>query len=161
MLERKETCETLIVDDDGNFREFLANRPTGLRMVPEKYGETNQLVLKSEAGQFAKWIRAHDPKIAVEVSQQTPRLLQRSCDVWLPLIFLANDLSLPVFLNLVANYLWDRMKGALKGDAMSVHLSVEYENKADGTVKRFNFEGDADALQKVIKKFDPNQFLDE
>ena len=53
------------------------------------------------------------------------------------------------------------MKGALKNDVTRVHLSVVYDDSVSGITKRFNFEGDVKALEKAIKKFDMNQFLDD
>jgi hypothetical protein len=161
MLESKEICELVTVEDDRDFRDFVATNPTGLRMVPEIYREASQVSMKAEAGAFAKWIRTQDSKINVELDDKIHRLVLRSGDVWLPLVFLSSDIALPIYLNLVSSFIWDKMKGALKGDTVRVHLSAEYEDKVSGTVKRFNFEGDADSLQKAIKRFDLNRFLDE
>lgn len=62
---------------------------------------------------------------------------------------------------LVASYLYERMKGELKGESTRVHFCAEFEDKHNGKIKRFTFDGDADALQKAIKRFNVNDFLDE
>lgn len=161
VLEAKEICELVTVEDAAAFRNFSKSASTGLSMIPEEYGEPKQLVLKSDAGDFAKWLKGYDPKINVGIGKADQRLVLRSGDYWLPLVYLAHDIVLPVYLNLVASYLYEKMKGALKGEVTRVHLSAEYEDKATGIVKRFNFEGDSEALQKAIKRFDLNEFLDE
>lgn len=161
ILERKDVCEIVKVDDEQEFRDFIASNPTGLRMIPERHREQIPVALKADAGHFAKWIRAHDSKIKVDLDEKSKRLVLRSGDVWLPLVFLASDIALPVYLNLVSSFIWDKMKGALKGETVRVHLSAEFDDRTSGTVKRFNFEGDADALQKAIKRFDLNRFFDE
>lgn len=161
VLEPKQVCEIVTVEDDTDFITYKKSNPTGLVMLPEQYGESKQLVLKSDAGDFAKWLKTNASTIKVKVGKADQRLVLRSGDYWLPLVFLASDVALPIYLNLVANYLYEKMKGALKGETACVHLSAVYEDKTTGVVKRFNFEGDAEALQKAIKRFDLNQFLDE
>lgn len=160
-LESKQICETVVVDDDANFRSYLKSNPTGFSVVPEPYGKLEGLTLPSDAGDFAKWVRQNAPSIKVEARKADRRIVRRSSDYWLPLVFLAGDIALPIYLNLVANYLYDKMKGALKGETARVHLSAVYEDKKAGVVKRFNFEGDKTSLQEAIKKFDLNQFLDD
>lgn len=160
VLEHKDIAEVVDVTDDTAYRQFAASNK-GLALVPEEYGEKNELLLKSDGGDFTKWLRAAHPDVPAVVQGQAPKLVLRSGDYWLPLVFLASDIALPVYLNIVASYLYEKMKGALKNDPTRVHLSVMYEDKESGKVKRFNFEGDAEALQKAIKKLDLNKFLDE
>jgi len=160
-LESKQICETVVVDDDANFRSYIKTNPTGFVVVTEPYGELDGLTLPSDAGDFSKWVRQNTPSVNVETHKADRYIVRRSGDYWLPLVFLASDIALPIYLNLVANYIYDKMKGALKGEAARVHLSAVYEDRNAGVVKRFNFEGDLDSLQKVIKRFDLNQFLDE
>lgn len=161
MLESKNICEVVTVEEDSNFRDFIASNPSGLRIVPEVYREGSQPLVKAEAGNFAKWIMARNTSINVDLDEECPRLILRSGDIYLPLIYLASDIALPVYLNLVSSFLWEQMKGALKSDKTRVHFSAVYEDKISGTVKRFKFEGDADALNNAIKRFDLNRFLDE
>lgn len=161
ILEPKEICEVVAVEDDGEFRVYRQGNPTGFLMVPERHGQSEGLVLKSDGGDFAKWIRRNAPTIDVRLPSANRKLVFRSGDYWLPLVFLASDVTLQVYLNLVANYLYDKMKGALTRETTRVHLSATYKDNESGIVKRFNFEGDAEALQKVVKKVDLNRFLDE
>jgi len=161
LFEPKDVCDLITVEADATFRAFAANNSSGLEMRAEEYGEPKQFVLKSAAGDFAKWLRAHDPAIKVVMDAKAPKLVLRSGDVLLPLAFLASDIALPIYLNLVASYLYEKMKGALKGETTRVHLCAEYEDKVHGKIKRFSFEGDAEALQKAIKRFDLNEFFDE
>ena len=160
-LEPKDTCELRNVEDATAFRTFSAKHPSGLEMVAEQYGEGQQVAVKSDAGQFGKWLRANNPELNVVLEAKAPKLVLRSGDIWLPLVFLAGDIALPIYLNLVASYLYDRMKGALKGDSSRVHFCAEFEDKVSGRIKRFTFDGDADALKSAIKRFDVNDFLDE
>lgn len=160
-LEPKDACDLTVVENDAAFLAFYAKNSSGIEMVAEQYGEAKQMVVKSDAGDFAKWLRIHQSAVHVALEAKAPKLVLRSGDIWLPLTFLASDIALPVYLNLVASYLYERMKGALKGETARVHLCAEFEDKPSGRIKRFTFDGDAEALQKAIKRFDLNDFFDE
>jgi hypothetical protein len=131
-----------------------------LTLFPEEHGESRQLVLRADGADFAKWVRAQHPELAVTVQHADRQLVFRSGDCWLPLVFLASDITLPIYLNLVSSYLYDKMKGALRGETARVHLTAEYEDPSTGLVKRFTYDGDAATLRETIKKFNLNQFLD-
>lgn len=161
IFEPKEVCETVVVNEDSDFKSYLLTNPTGLLIVPESDSESEGLLLPSDAGDFAKWVKQTEAGIKVEMRRADRCLVRKSGDYWLPLVFLATDITLTVYLNIVANYLYDKMKGALRSDTARVHLSVVYEDKKAGIVKRFNFDGDLGTLEKTIKKFDLNKFLDE
>ncbi len=160
-FEEKDFCELVSIDDDKDFRDFLKSTPRGLAFLPERYGGCNGLVMKADAGDFAKWLRQNKPDLNVELRTADRRLDLRSADFWLPLALLANDVAIQFYLNLVANYVYDRMRGALQGERARVHLEVIYEDKQEGLAKRFRYAGDLDGLQKVIKRFDLDKFMDK
>ncbi|HEY0686625.1 MAG TPA: hypothetical protein VGD45_30070 [Steroidobacter sp.] len=159
-IEPKDLVEFVPVVDDREYRAFQAANSRGILIVPEVYGEAGR-VLTSDGGDFRKWTKHNAPSISIQVQEKQPLLVRRSASYWLPLVFLATDIALPIYLNLVASYLYDKMKGALGNEKPRVHFSAVFEETPSGVVKRFNFEGDVDALQKLIKKFDLNEFLDD
>lgn len=161
MFESKDIREISTVEDDSDFRDFIASNPAGIRFIPKAYGDRIPTTINAEGGDFAKWIQLHNPSINVDLDNGVPRLVLCSGDIYLPLAFLASDVAFPIYLNLVSSYLWEKTRGALKSDKPRIHFSAEYEDKVNGVTKRFKFEGDADALQNAIKPFDLNRFLDE
>jgi len=157
-LEVKDICEIVDFKDSSGILENKG--AASLIFIPEKYGDEKKLVHRSETGDFSKWLQSNHPGVKLEVKNADQRLVLRSGDYWMPLAYLvANDVALPIYLNMVASYLYDRMKGALKGEKARVRLSALYKDKKAGTIKRFNFEGDSDSLQEAIKKFDLNDFF--
>lgn len=154
----QDISDLVTVEHDAEFLAFLESNPCGIRMIAEPYAEVDRPVIKADAGDFAKWLRVHHPKVNVEV-QQGDRLVLRSANLWLPLVFLASDIALPLYLNLVSSYLYDKMKGALRNDRPRVNLSAEYQDPETGLIKRFNFEGDASALRDAVQKLDLNKFF--
>jgi hypothetical protein len=162
LLEPKEVVEVITVSGDPEFERFIETDARGLTIVPEPWKDYPEPVLPPDAGDFAKWLRANATSVSVRVAETDKRLVLHSAEIWLGLAFLASDVSVQIYLNMVANYLYDRLKGALKGETSRVHFSVEYEETPNGgVIKRFNFAGDVDALKKVIKRFDLNRFLDD
>jgi hypothetical protein len=161
LLTPKDVAESNPVESDAAFQGFLNATPKGIALVPEPYGETKTPVLRSDAGDFRKWLSASRPDVIVAPVPQADRLVLRSSEYWLPLAFLASDITLPIYLNLVSNYLYDRMKGSLAGEKPRINFSATYADKKSGITKRFNFSGDADSLKTVIKKFDLNEFMDD
>jgi hypothetical protein len=117
--------------------------------------------LKADGVDFAKWIKQTRPDFPITLPTSASKVALHSADVWLPLIYLAGDTSISVFLNMVSSYLYDKIKGKLLSDHPKVHMSVMYQNKRDGTTKRFEFSGDSDSLSKAVKRFDLNNYFDE
>jgi hypothetical protein len=155
------TSVTDVVDDTGH-RQFLATCSTGIAFVPEPIGDQDVLGLKADYGDFSKWLAAEHPRLVVTVPPDTSKIILHNADIWLPLVYLAADTSIQVFLNMVASYLYERAKGALKNEQPGrVHLSAEYQDWRAGKTKRLEFSGDSDALAKVIKRFDLKNFFDE
>lgn len=160
-LRFKPKLAVSTLEDDGDYRFFLSQNGQGLRFVPESHGADDPPSLSSDFGDFAKWVRMNDPSIPISVPDNTPRLLLRSADVWLPLVYLGADTSVQVLLNMASSYLYDKAKSALKHEKPRVHMSAVYQDKQAGKTKRFEFSGDVDDLARVIKKFDLNNFFDD
>jgi hypothetical protein len=160
-LDDKETCEMIALDDDADFQSFLQPGTSGLKFVPRTYRSCEGKLMSPDAGDFSKWLNRNHAGINLTIDKGDGILVLRSSDFWLPLVFLASNIALPIYLNLVSNYLYDRMKGALRNEKPRVHLEAVFHDKKEGISKKFSYEGDAEGLQKAIKKFDLNRFLDE
>ena len=144
--------------DSSDFKAFAADG-AGIMIVPESYGQTPQKVLFPEAGRFAKWMKAKRSDIQVNIDHSYPGLDLKDQDIWMPLIYLSQDVSLQLFLKIVAAYLYDRLKGSLKTDRNMVHLKVCYEDTEHGSSKLFEFNGNTEALEEAMRRFHVNKFL--
>lgn len=158
-LSFKPVLEVQPFELDAASIEFSDLSISGIRFIAEEQYGGSPASLKADSGDFAKWIRQQDPNLEVHVPQGTPKIALHGADIWLPLIQLAGDTSMQIFLNMAASYLYDRSKGALKNDAPRIHMSVIYQDKAQGKMKKFEFSGDHDALAKAIKRFDLDNFF--
>ncbi len=156
----KTECVVTVVGDDAAFRNFSESGASGISFVAESIGNKGALGIKADFVDFGKWLATEHPDLAVGMPSAIPKIVLRGADIWLPLVYLS-DVSVQIFLKMVAAYLYERAKGALKGDRPRVDFSVVYLDKRAGKTKRFKFSGDADTLGKAIKRFDLDNFFDE
>jgi hypothetical protein len=160
-LDDTETCEIVALDENSDFQSFLQTGLSGLKFVPTKYRSYEGKLLSPDAGDFSKWLKCNHSEVNLAIDRGDGTLVLRSSDFWMPLVFLASDIALPIYLNLVSNYIYDRMKGALRNEKARVHLEAVFHDDKEGVSKKFRYEGDVESLQKIIKKFDLNCFLDK
>lgn len=149
------------VEDDADYREFADATRVGIRFISEAQYGGSPSSLKADFGDFAKWIRCMESDLPLEIPVGVPKISLHGADVWLPLVQLAADTSMQVFLNMAASYLYDKAKGVLKNEVPRVHMSVVYQDKKQGKLKKFEFSGDHEALTKAIRRFDLDNFFHE
>jgi len=123
----------------------------GIKIVTENYNTLERKILKSEAGQFAKWVKNNYSKISIDYNSDAPKLVLRNDEFWFPLVYLAADVSLHFFLDIILNYLFSKIKGALKGEEKKaiVHIKAEFKDQKEGKYKRFVYEGPASKLKDI------------
>jgi len=158
-FEEKEMMEITDSSGDSDFLAFAANGK-GIMIAPQSYGEPSRKVLFPEANRFAKWMKAQHSDVQVQIARDYPALDLRGNDVWMPLVYLAGRIALPVFLNIVSNYLYDRLKGKLKGDRPIIHLDVRYIDMQSRTGKSLKFKGDIQAFERTMKQLSDNNLLE-
>ncbi len=137
----------------------------GILVLPnEDWRQTGTNVFMSETFDFVKWAKqnkAVSHKVTVATAEGTKVADLRSEDYWFPLVYLFSDVSLQIYLNMVANYLYDRIKGALKSDKCTVNLEVFAEDKKKGKTRKFSYHGSYEGLREIIKKIDVNEFMEK
>lgn len=159
-IESHLSLSVVHVAADEEFRSFLS-AGKGLALVPEPLSNEEGEALKADSGDFRKWMIQQHPDVPVNFPQSARKVVLRGGDIWLPLVFLASDVSVQVFLGLVANYLYDRTRGMLKTDRPRIHFSAVYEEHPGGYTKRLEFSGSPEDLSKVMRRFDANNFFHE
>lgn len=111
-----------------------------------------------EAGPFRKWLKMKHPEIEVVTPQDATIYDLHNYSYIMPLVSLANDMSLQNYLSLVLQYLETYTSSRLNGESDEVQISAFYQ---DGSVtKEFNFKGSTDALKSSMAKFDLNKFME-
>lgn len=145
---------------EGKHQAFLEN--TGDRILCVSHGilgGATDNFLMPETYPFAKWVRENRKDININVEEGQGIKDLRSGDFWMPLVLLASDVTVQMYVNLVSNYIYDMARGALKHDVKTVHLEALYKDEETKKTKKFSYSGSVEGLEKAMKKFDLNKFL--
>jgi hypothetical protein len=160
IFEPKDTHKIEAISDKHEFMSFIEKNPKGILCVPENVTkQSSHNVVMPQTYDFAKWVIKNKKDIAIDVSQSEGVKSLHSNDFWMPIVFLASDVSVQVFLGLVSSYIYDRIKGALKHDKATVHVEAYYKETTEGVAKKFSYEGSIEGFEKVAKNFNLNKFL--
>ena len=131
------------------------NTGSGVLFRPESV--RNEMLLAYETHSFAKWLRLNRPDIPVEL-EKAETLALHSGDFWMPFAVLGSDVAVHFYIDLVAHYVYDRIKGALGHDKHTVHLSVICTNSA-GDAKQIIYNGPVEGLKETFDKVNLNDFV--
>ena len=136
----------------------------GILILPnENWRQSGKPVYMPETYRFVKWVKQTDVVQSeinlVELKKSNVASL-RSDEIWLPIAYVFSDASFQIFLNVAASYLYDKLKGLLKNEDMTVHLEILKEDKLAKKVKRFLYDGSYAGLKEIIKKIDVNEFME-
>ena len=160
ILEPKDTYKIEAINDNPELISLMQKNPKGILCVPENVIKQSPYnVVMPQTYDFAKWIRKNRKDITINVAQSEGVKSLHSNDFWMPIVILASDMSVQVFLGLVSSYIYDRIKGALKHDKANVHVQAYFKETAEGVTKKFSYEGSIEGFEKVAKNFNVNKFL--
>lgn len=81
-----------------------------------------------------------------------------SFDIWLPIIFIAETLLLPFGINMVSNYIWEKMRGHEKEET---NVDVTFIVKNGEKEKSIHYSGDAKTFKESFERIDFNKMWDE
>lgn len=162
MTDTPETTGLKIQDFKPGEEDQAFLTDTGrIRIVPdESFRDFSGRVHQPEAYKLAKWLRQKHPTVPVSM-EDAPVVDLQSEEYWLPLVFLATDVTLPFYLNLVANDVYDMARGALKHDQTRVQLEAVHTDPKTGKAKRFSYQGTVDGLKACVKKFDLGSMMQD
>ena len=127
--------------------EFLA--------IPARYGK-NEFYFAQETIDFIKFCRNHSPEHSFDVLADDDIEIRslHSFDIWMPIIFVASNVLLPIAINIVSSYIYEKMKGREKEDA---NVDVTFYVKKEGEEKYIHYSGDAKTFRDNFEKIDLNK----
>jgi hypothetical protein len=129
--------------------------------VPSQDAHGLPAAIMPETFRFAKWDRQNQKETNIDIDMHEGTKILKSADFWMPLVFLAGDISLPIFINLISSYLYDITKGSLLHDRKTVHLEALYQDEGTKKTRKFSYSGDITGLDRILEKFNPSEFLDK
>jgi hypothetical protein len=128
-----------------------------IEILADRYYEGS---ISHEAGPFRKWMRVHHPEIEVKLPSGATKFDLHDYSIIMPLVSLASDMSLQNYLTLVIEYIKSITSEKLEGETEEIQISALYQDDKNGVKKEFNFKGSQIALEKAVKKFDLNKFME-
>lgn len=159
MNEKNDPVTVTEIEPTEKDLDFIENSE-GIFLSSEDGFREGQAVLRPETYRFAKWLRQNKPELNVEIDKCENVIDLKSVEIWVPLVFLAKNVALPLFLSCVYDFLKSVVKGRLSEDKPVAHLRVVYKDKDKDKFKEFKYDGPVEGLNK-IKQFDIENFMNE
>ncbi len=140
--------------DEKRYLDILQTQEDKVLCIPNRIINPDDNYLMPETYDFAKWVRRNVPEVAIAVEEGDGVKDLRSGDFWFPVILLIGDVSLQIAVNIVSNYIYDKIKGKLQHDPVSVHLETIFQDKGKKEIKKFSYNGSLEGLEKIKSNID-------
>lgn len=152
-----DTPSIKIIENPSKELQEFDKGSSGLKVVPEIYNGSEEKSISRDTGAFIKWLNNHE-SVKIEYDPNAKKISLNNNEYWLPLVYLASDTSVQVYLGMVTNYLYDKLKGSLKGEKEKTKVHIKLECKDGDKYKKFTYDGNIEGLER-IKKIDANEFM--
>lgn len=128
---------------------------TDFLIVPSEYRE-NEYYFAQEAISFVKFCRQNNPENSIDLLADSDIKVRslHSFDIWMPIIWVAGNVLLPIAINLVSDYIKDKLKGREKEESK---VDVTFIVKRENEEKTLHYSGDAKAFKESFEKIDLNK----
>ena len=123
---------------------------------PSPY-EDSKYYFAQEAINFAKYCKSENLELKTDILADEDKIEVRSLhshDIWMPIILVASNVILQIAVNVVSNYISERMKGREKEDCT---VKVSFIVNDGEKTKQLNYEGDAKTFKESFEKIDINK----
>lgn len=121
-------------------------------VMPSPYRE-HEYYYAQETIDFIKFCREKDHQLTIDTLDDEGIEIRslHSFDIFLPIIWIAREVLLPIAISLVGSYIYDKMKGREHEEA-NVELSFIVER--NGEKKMLHYKGSANEFEKEFKAID-------
>lgn len=125
---------------------------TDILVVPIRYDD-GEYYFAQETISFLKYCRKTDPEHSADVLSDGDIKLRslHSFDIWMPVIWIGSSIVLPLVINLVSNYIWEKMRGREQEDA-KVNITIMVQQGKN--TKELHYNGDAKTFCETFEKID-------
>lgn len=128
---------------------------TDFLVVPSKHKE-NDYYFAQESISFIKFCRQNNTEKSIDLLADSDIQIRslHSFDIWMPVIWVAEFVLLPIAINLVSDYIKDKLKGREKEEAK---VDVTFIVKCEDEEKNLHYSGDAKTFKESFEKIDLNK----
>lgn len=123
--------------------------------VPAQHSD-NMFYFAQETIDFIKFCRQNDTNHTYDILADGDIKVRslHSFDIWLPVIWIAKEILLPIAITLVADFIKSKLKGREKEDA-KVDITMIVKRKDEE--KTIHYSGDAKTFKETFEKIDLNK----
>ena len=125
---------------------------TDILAIPIRYDD-GEYYFAQETINFLKYCRQTKPEYSADVLADGDIKLRslHSFDIWMPVIWIGSNIVFPIVINLVSNYIWEKMRGREQEDTkVNITIIVQQENE----IKELHYDGDAKTFSERFEKID-------
>lgn len=121
-----------------------------LLILPRKY-EKQGYCFASHSVDFVKFCRSQNADVEILSTDDFKVLDLHSFDIWMPIIYVAQEILLPLAISLVANFISSKKKGR-EHEKAKINVDIVYKKGKKEVDIHYN--GDADTFKEVMDKLD-------
>lgn len=121
-------------------------------LLPSKYA-SNEYYYAQETIDFIKFCKSNNPDLKMDVLDNndiTTRSLH-SFSIWLPVIWVATEILLPLAVSLAASYVYDKLKGR---ENESPDIDVTFEVRDGKKSKKIHYNGSFSGFKEKFENID-------
>lgn len=125
-------------------------------ILPQRY-KADEFYFAQESIDFVKFCKRNNQEIKTDILaniNEIPVMALHSFDIWMPIIWICKNFFLPLTIELVANYIYDKIKGR---EHENVNLKASFIVKNGKKSIELHYDGDAKTFKDTFKKIDINQ----
>ncbi|HBF5318326.1 TPA: hypothetical protein KOQ46_002290 [Clostridioides difficile] len=126
---------------------------TDILIMPYKYDE--DFYFADEAVSFYKYCKSRnfEQNIDILADENIKVRALHSFDIWMPLIFIATNILLPIAVNIVSDYIIEKRKGR---EDEPCDIDVTFKVKHGDDFKELHYKGSAETFKEKFEKIDIN-----
>lgn len=126
-------------------------------LLPTKYAD-EEYYYAQETIDFVKFCREKDDKHLIDILDDEDVMVRslHSADIWLPVIWISQNILLPFVTGLITSYIYDKIKGRGQEPTM-VDVTIQINDKKKGINKSIHYNGDAKTFKDTFDKIDINK----
>jgi hypothetical protein len=128
---------------------------TNFLTIPTKYAES-EYYFAQETIDFLKFCQQNSKEYSFDILADGDIKIRslHSFDIWMPVIFIASEILLPIIVNIVSGYISNKMQGRENEDAQ---VDVTFIVKRNEEEKLLHYKGDAKTFKESFEKIDLNK----
>jgi len=128
-------------------------KETDILVLPSPF-ENSKYYFAQETVGFVKYCRISNSDIRADILADNNKIEIRalhSFDMWMPIIWVASNIILPIAVGLVTNYIYEYIKGRENEDCT---IKVTFIVKNEKGTKELSYDGNAKAFREAFEKID-------